>query len=248
MILSDNIWILGPKELIEHAVALIDSEEESDLRIAMICIDNAVELMIKSYLALNKRSLGIEYKEYKKGNESFPRMLNLLQKYSNDKISLDELDKIEYFHVIRNNLYHQGSGISVIKIFVTKYVILAQDLLSRLFQFELILITDDISRKQGEFLQIFRNIEVNLKNFALTQNLIPRISKPYTIIKIMRVLLDSKKIPYEFANRLANVFNYRNIYIHGLKKINKDEFENKLEDLKELNDELITIMNKLIRN
>ena len=244
MILSDNIWILGPKELIEHAVALIDSGEESDLRIAMICIDNAVELMIKSYLALNKRSLGIEYEEYKKGNKNFPRMLNLLQKYSNDKISLDELDKIEYFHVIRNNLYHQGSGISVIKSFVTKYVILAQDLLFRLFQSELILITDDISRKQGEFLQIFRNIEVNLNNFALTQNLIPLISKPYTTNKITSVLLDSKKIPYEFVKKLAFASYYRNEYVHGLKEINREEFENKLEDLKELNDELITIMNK----
>jgi len=66
LILSDNIWILGPKELIEHAVALLDSAEEPDLRIAMICIDNAVELMIKSYIALNRRTLGIESKEYKK--------------------------------------------------------------------------------------------------------------------------------------------------------------------------------------
>jgi len=244
LILSDNIWISGIKELIEHAVPLIDSGEESNLRIAMICIDNAIELMIKSYLALNKRMLGVEFEEYKKGIKSFPKMLNLLQKYSNDKISLDELDKIEYFHMIRNNLYHQGSGISVIKSFVSKYVILAQDLLSRLFQFELILITDDISRKQGEFLHLFRKIEVNLRNFALTQSLIPLISKPYTTNKIISVLLDSKKIPYEFANKLANVYHYRNEYVHGLKEINRDEFENILEDLKGLNDELINIMNK----
>ncbi len=242
--MSENIWILGPKELIEHAVSLLESRGEPNLRIAMICIDNAIELMIKSYLALNKRTLGIGYKEYDKGIKNFPKMLDLLQKYSEDKISLDELDKIECFHVIRNNLYHQGSGISVIKSFVTKYVILAQDLLSRLFQFELILITDDISRKQGEFLQIFRNIEVNLSNFALTQYLIPLISKPYTTNKIMSVLLDSKKIPYEFADKLAKLYYYRNEYVHGLKEINRDEFENKLEDLKELNDELITIMNK----
>lgn len=244
MILSNNIWILGPKELIEHAITLIDSREEPNLRIAMICIDNAIELMIKSYLALNKRMLGIEFEEYKNGIKTFPKLLNLLQNYSNDKISLDELDKIEYFHIIRNNLYHQGSGISVIKSFVTKYVILAQDLLSRLFQIELIITTDDISNKQGEFLQIFRNIEVNLKNFALTQNLIPLISKPYTINKIMSVLLDSKKIPNDFANRLTNIYYYRNESVHGLKEINRDEFLNKLEDLKELNDELLTIMNR----
>lgn len=242
--MSDNIWILGPKELIKHGVTLIGSGEESNLRIAMICIDNAVELMIKSYLALNKRMLGIEFEEYKKEIKNFPKMLNLLQKYSIDKISLDELDKIEYFHVIRNNLYHQGSGISVIKSYVTKYVLLAQDLLSRLFQFELTLITDEVSIKQGEFMQIFRNIEVNLNNLTLTKNLIPLISKPYSINKIMSILLDSKIIRYDFANRLANVYAYRNEYIHGLKVIRMEEFENKLEDLRKLNDELIAIMNK----
>ena len=47
--MSENIWASGPKELIKHGISLVESGEDSDLRIAMICVDNAVELMIKSF-------------------------------------------------------------------------------------------------------------------------------------------------------------------------------------------------------
>ncbi|MHA1456759.1 MAG: hypothetical protein ACTSR5_12385 [Promethearchaeota archaeon] len=243
--MSENIWVSGPKELIEHALSLVKTGKDSDLRIAMICVDNATEIMIKSYLSLNKRILGIHYKEYYYGIEKFPRMLNLLQKYLiQGEISLDELDKIEFLHSIRNNLYHSGTGISIIKSFVNKYILLARDLLSRLFNFDIHLKTDDLSKIQGEFLQIFRNIEVNLKNFALTENLIPLISKPYTIAKIMSILLNSKKVSYKFANKFAQIFKFRNEYIHGLKEPSSEEIEIKMIELKEINDDLLEFMNK----
>jgi hypothetical protein len=48
-------WITGPRELLVHGLQHLDLATDFDSRIAMISIDNSVELMIKTYLGLPKR-------------------------------------------------------------------------------------------------------------------------------------------------------------------------------------------------
>jgi hypothetical protein len=53
--MTEKPWISGPKELPDHAKSHLQSREAFDCRIAMISIDNAVELAIRTYLGLPKR-------------------------------------------------------------------------------------------------------------------------------------------------------------------------------------------------
>jgi hypothetical protein len=45
-------WASGPAEILRHGLGLLKSESDTNRRLAMISIDNAVELMIKTYLGL----------------------------------------------------------------------------------------------------------------------------------------------------------------------------------------------------
>ena len=80
-----NPWTDGPRELIQHAVDHVALGGDFDRRIAMISIDNAVELMIKTYLGLPERTRGFKgpgRKELETASESFPGLLDLLQNYA----------------------------------------------------------------------------------------------------------------------------------------------------------------------
>ena len=121
-------WTDGLRELLQHAVDHISLEGGFDRRIAMISVDNAVELMIKTHLGLPRRARGgsgPSRKELEEASESFPALLDLLDKYDSDKITGLGLDDIEWFHRIRNHLYHSGNGITVEASKVETYLQLA---------------------------------------------------------------------------------------------------------------------------
>src|SRR5436190_2663351 len=108
-------WASGPGEILQHGVALLQKDSDRNRRLAMLSIDNAVELMIKTYLGLPKRvtGLAISRPEYGEISESFPRMLDALERYAVDKLESINLGDIEWYHRLRNELYHQGNGLTV---------------------------------------------------------------------------------------------------------------------------------------
>ena len=116
-------WASGPGELLQHGLNLLKTDSDSNRRIAMISIDNSVELMVKTYLGLPQRinQLKIPRREYQEICESFPSLLDALEKYASDKIAGINLGEIEWYHRLRNELYHQGNGLTVEKNNVTVY-------------------------------------------------------------------------------------------------------------------------------
>lgn len=50
-------WISGPSEILQHAINLMSSDNEADRRIAFLSIDNAVELILKTFM-LTRTSYG----------------------------------------------------------------------------------------------------------------------------------------------------------------------------------------------
>lgn len=89
------------KELIEHSQEHLQQGQEKDLIIALIHLDNAVEIMLKEHLRFNK-------------NNSWR---SIEQKFFNQLLdACEDLDTIESnknqfvaFHDIRNSLYHAGT-------------------------------------------------------------------------------------------------------------------------------------------
>ncbi|MBI2839751.1 MAG: hypothetical protein HYX75_15675 [Acidobacteria bacterium] len=131
----------------------------------MISIDNAVELMAKTYLGLPKRvtGLAITRKELQDVGESFPALLDALELHAPERLDGVDLGVIEWYHRLRNELYHQGNGLTVERDKVEIYAELANVLFTNLFGFAVV---EDPSRKTellGEFLAAWADVERGLR-------------------------------------------------------------------------------------
>jgi hypothetical protein len=131
----ENTWASGAIELLKHADSHIQLDSAFDKRIAFISIDNSVETSIRTFISLPSKYTGINFskKELDDLGNSFPKMVTLLFKYTSHKlIGLDEVD-IEHYHRIRNQLYHNGTGLSVDSRYLLAYRQIAAILLNNLF-------------------------------------------------------------------------------------------------------------------
>ena len=128
-------WASGPAEILNHGLELLAKNSDENRRLAMISIDNGVELIIKTYLGLPKRvnGLKISRSEYQEFAESFPKLLDALDKYEAQKLGSLDLGEIEWYHRLRNQLYHQGNGLTVERAKVEVYGQLAVALFESLF-------------------------------------------------------------------------------------------------------------------
>ena len=78
-------------------MALLQEDSDTNRRLAMIAIDNAVELTIKTYLGLPKRVTGLQIprKAIVEISESFPALLDALEQHASDKLTGLDLGEIE---------------------------------------------------------------------------------------------------------------------------------------------------------
>ena len=121
--------------MLDHAFDHLAKGRPFDFRIAMISIDNAVELTIKTYLGLPKRIRGSEgpsLKRVKEASLSFSALLDLLEEFAGIKLSGIELGDVEVYHRLRNTLYHDGNGVTVDPEYVDGYLQIAKVLLNNL--------------------------------------------------------------------------------------------------------------------
>ena len=131
-ILSARPWLKGSIELLEHAAHHYRLGSPADLRFAMIHVDNAVELAGRLYLKMEARLQDTLTGEEMRGVE---RYFDKLMRYLTSQLALDNLTRsnIEYFHEIRNDLYHNGNGISVDPKIVASYITTATKLLEQMY-------------------------------------------------------------------------------------------------------------------
>lgn len=132
----NKTWTSGALELFGHASGHIKLDTAFDKRIAFISIDNAVEIMVKTYLSLPKQFFGADRpsrKEIDECNNGFTSYLSLLFKYADKKLIGIDPGDIEHYHRIRNTLYHDGTGLAVDQEYSNAYFTLAKLLIKRLF-------------------------------------------------------------------------------------------------------------------
>jgi hypothetical protein len=121
--------------LLKHADSHIQLDTAFDSRIAFISIDNSVETSIRTFLSLPVKISGINFqrKEVEEVGNSFPKMVDLLFSKARSKLAgLDDGD-IEHYHRIRNQLYHNGTGLGVDRRYLDAYRQIAAVLLNNLF-------------------------------------------------------------------------------------------------------------------
>ncbi|MCY4077058.1 MAG: hypothetical protein OXH04_16690 [Acidobacteria bacterium] len=128
-------WASGALELLQHAYSHMEGKTAFDKRMAFISIDNCVEVSIRSFLALPKAKSGISVPRSERDGAggSFPKLLDLVAKHAPGRlVGLDSAD-VEHYHRIRNQLYHDGTGLSVDDEYLHAYRGIAEVLIENLF-------------------------------------------------------------------------------------------------------------------
>ncbi len=183
----------------------------------MIAIDNAVELMMKTFLGLPKRitGLAITRKEYQEIAESFPALLDGLEKYGTDKLDGIDLGAIEWYHRLRNELYHQGNGLTVERDKVEIYAELANSLFKNLFGSALV---DDTSRRTellGEFLALWVHVEHSLQTVVAHESKKAGGAVRPGLLEALRFAEESRLLNREELEEIQKLRAVRNFASHS---------------------------------
>jgi len=223
-------WTSGPRELLQHAVDHLLLGGDFDRRIAMVSIDNSVELTVKTFLGLPKRTRrcsGPTRKELTSASESFPELLTLLETHASNLIIGISLDEIEWYHRIRNQLYHSGNGITVEKNQVETYFLLGLTLFENLFGVspELSHI-NAIRTKTGEFLGMWVDFQRKLKMKF------PKVENGGVMFTLRYRLLN--EVSPDGEGLYKAVANFRNDLVHGRIEYDVEELDGYAEKLNKL--------------
>lgn len=234
---SNPPWASGPGELLGHGLKLLQKDTDANRRIAMICIDNSVELMMKTFLGLPYRITGIHIsrKDYSDLSESYPKLLDGIEKYAVDKIKGIDLGEIEWFHRLRNELYHQGNGLTVDRNIIDVYAEIANLLFLNLFGFKLIEDKDDKTDLLGKFMNSWIQFEKMAKNMSFVLDDDEKIRMPLDAI---RFLYKNKIISDSELEILDSIRRTRNEIVHGLKNHEMVIKEQMIKDLDSLTEKI----------
>ncbi len=212
---SYSPWASGPRELLRHGLELLQNGDEADRRLAMIVIDNAVELTIKTFLGLPKRLTGIQVPRarYQEISESFPRLLDALEEFCPTKLDGIGLGEIEWYHRLRNQLYHQGNGLTVERDKVSVYAELARLLFLRLFGEELGIPAIPETQVIGAFMFSWAQFEKGLINYS--EFVADTYGRTPNVLAAARILVEEQKMTPQLFEQFRYVQNVRNKLVHG---------------------------------
>ena len=212
---AQSPWASGPGEILRHGIGLLKNDSDVNRRLAMISIDNAVELMIKTFLGLPKRvnALSITRKEFQEVSESFPAMLDALETHASDKLNGIDLGVIEWYHRLRNELYHQGNGLTVERDKVEVYAELANLLFKNLFGMALVEDVTPAGDLFGKFMEAWVGIERGMTSTA--EEIHPLGTRPRSVLDAARSFVEAGILTPAQSAELDSLRRLRNELVHG---------------------------------
>jgi hypothetical protein len=173
--------------------------------------------MIKTFLGLPRRVTGLKIsrKDFTEISESFPRLLDALEAHASDRLSGLNLGEIEWYHRLRNELYHDGNGLTVEKDKVEVYAELAKVLFKNLFAFDLVRDEEDGSQALGRFLAAWVDIERLLAGVTVRSL---GTSRPvaHDMLVGARKLAATGKLAKDDVRELESFRRVRNQVVHGV--------------------------------
>lgn len=159
-------------------------------------------------------------------------MLDLLEEKFPERLNGIELSEIEWFHQLRNQLYHAGNGISVEASKVETYLEIAKILFENLFQEKLELDQpDSYSLQLGKFLHLWAAFDTELR-----KRLPPKNDMAY-YWKMDFIKETAPGMEGDFDDLLM----YRNMVVHNVDKSNDKELQEKRLILQKLYDIIIKV-------
>lgn len=176
----------------------------------MISIDNAVELMMQTYIRLPKRISGLDISRRERDDicSTFPALLDGIETHAAHAITGINLGEIEWFYRLRNELYHQGNGLTVERKKVEIYAELANVLFENLFGSRLKIGESKDLRKLGDFISTWVKIEKQLSQLSANGRFVPPM-------KIVAQLYREGSLTTSEYDEFEQVRRTRNEVIHG---------------------------------
>jgi hypothetical protein len=227
-------WVSGPKELLEHAIAHMPAGSAFDYRIALISIDNAVELAIKVFLGLPERARGSPgpgRRDLEQASQSFPDLLDLLEKHAPDKIVGFDLGDIEWYHRLRNDLYHNGNGITVDPEKVDGYLQLSKVLFERLFGEKIAENASPKTDSLGEFILLWAKLEKRARKLAMV--VLPKHKTlKDSLLQIVDGLIAKGQLSGSYRSRIEPIVHARNGIVHGAGQPDADDLHAMTKELR----------------
>jgi hypothetical protein len=136
----EHPWQSGPTELIAHAIEHLHKDTDFDQRIAFLLLDVGVETLFKTVLLLPEKVTAVKtsYGDRRKAVEgSFHTLVQGVELARPDIAKKYNLAHIQFYHEKRNQLYHEGNGITVDVHKTENYARVAIDLLREFLDVDL---------------------------------------------------------------------------------------------------------------
>jgi hypothetical protein len=196
---SGHPWQRPPLELLQFAVNTSKSKKPIDQLVAFLLLDVCVEATLRTFLSLPDGAVKSDLKffdrrKYAAGN--FHELTNGVAVSAKNLINDTDLHHAKYYHDVRNQLYHQRTGMTVAPEDVQGYAVVAASLMNTLLNIDLAGVLDERfltatapSIGQESFLELKRELPNDIERFRklmeqLIEKLEPKLVYPTTISKL----------------------------------------------------------------
>jgi len=109
--MPSNPWIESTFELINQSLKFFLTYEDEYKKLSFVCMDNCIEIGMKTYIENYLGKKKIVYQNHKKNLDESDFWLLTKFLEMDGKINQNESKNLNYYHKIRNLLYHRGSTI-----------------------------------------------------------------------------------------------------------------------------------------
>jgi len=133
-------WQRGSTELIQYSIKHLRSNNDFDKRRSFLILDIGIETLLKTYLELPAEITGTKTSFTKRQEAiagNFHSLVQGVKDAAGERIKNINLEYIQYYHNKRNQLYHDGEGLTIQEDHLLGYLQLAVPLMKALLDVDL---------------------------------------------------------------------------------------------------------------
>lgn len=246
-------WQSGPTELIQYAIKHLHSQNDVDRRIAYLLLDVGVETLLKTFLTLPDEVTNSQLKFADRKQASiggFHELVRGVGKAAGNKLNNINLSHIQYYHDLRNKLYHEGNGITVPPENINAYAKIAVELLKALLGVDL---TDEYLKPEFDAQKSARISKLRAileENYDLRNKALNELHE--ILLLVLEKHLPNFTLP-SFSRRFIEISQkYLEEYIYEVNAIGECQYAYRMSDdkssLMRYQKELANFINPLVKD
>lgn len=230
-------WQKAPVKIVSEGINLAKKHNEEDSLIAFLLLDVAAEMLLKTYLGLPKKVTGAITSEDERFAITRKGFHDIVEGVKNSRqgISVKDLARVEFFHGVRNKLYHQGNGLTVKRDHLEEYIEVLKVLFIQLLKINLndLLSNSKMTKEQAEYIVgIKEKIATELKDSRMIKSKLDSLCDLVIEVVSPRLLLPT--YTREFAKLVDQAFSVDSFTMVGDELIPTTELPRETDKLTEI--------------